>query len=354
MVNLDSLARREFLRLAAFSALSLAGCRDKHHHNPIDTDNPGTPSTPPGPNPQQDFHNFSGSVRDTDGNLISGARVRLRVRNSSLVYEADSNSSGNYVILNIPNGDYVLTLADPNSPQNNFPDFFGYEDPVKLISAQGDISKDFYLIRSLPQLDSTHVSYGRNLLAMLKDVTENNDGRTSLPADSIQKARRFDLSSRVKLFLDPNLPLGYSSEVQTALSQWESETGLPLFALEQDPRFAKIEIYSNSPLHPSNGQKAYTEFVRTETINGVGVIKKATVSLDNSLSPTDARRYSLRELGHILLNAKRGSRDELHAIFKDPNNPDRLLSSGISDDESRVVRAYYGLPIGERLMPYKI
>lgn len=336
MADLENLTRRGFLALSLAGAISLA-CKDKHHRPPIDTDNPSTPDTGPGPNPQQDFHHFSGTIKDTDGNLISGARVNLRVRNSFTTYGADS-VNGNYRIPNVPNGDYVLTLE-------NIPGFFGYEDPIKIISAQGEISKNFFLISASQRLLGT--TY-RNLLDMLKDVTENNDGRDNDPADSVQKVRRFDLATRIKVFLGTSPPLGYAAKVQEALSDWATETGLSLFETTTDQRQANVE-FSYSP----NGQSSRTDILSQETVNSVGIIKKARITLDTSLTLTNVRRYSSRELGFVLLNAKRGSRDDLHIIFKDANNPNNLLSTGITDDEAKVVQAYYGLPIGEKLNPYR-
>lgn len=344
MSDLEKITRRESfgLVLAGLVGALSSSCRERDTYV-TDTDNPETPNTNPGPNPQQDFHHFSGTIQDTNNNLISGSTVKLRVRNNTKTYEAVS-INGDYRILNIPNGDYVLTIE-------NIPGFFAYEDPVKIISAQQDISRNFFLIRSSPLIST---QYG-NLLEILKDVTENNDGRTSARPDSIQKVRRFDLSARVKVFLDSSSQLGssgYSSSVQTALNEWESALGKnpqELFEETALPRDAKIEFS-----YTGIGENARTEIIETETKNGVSIIKKAKVLVDSSLSLTDVRKVALREIGTILLGAKRGSKDQLHAIFKDPNNLNLILSTGITDDESSVVKEYYGLPIGEDLNPYRI
>ena len=340
MTNLENLTRRGFLALSLAGALSLA-CRGKKRGLPVDLDNPSTPDTPPEPQPQQDFHHYSGTIRDTDSNLIPNVNVKLRVRNDVRAYESASDSNGNYRIQNLPNGDYVLTLE-------NIPGFFGYQDPVKIISAQGGISRDFFLIRSSPLIS---IDY-RNLLDMLKDVTENRDGRAGTPADSVQKVRRFDLATKVKVFLDrSSLPgsSGYAASVQAALNEWQAETGLPLFeetilAGDSNIRF----LYANL------GEIARTEILKQETKNGVGIIKKARILIDTNLSLSDVRKATLREVGTVLLGAKRGSKDDIHAIFKNPNNPNLILSTGITDDESKVVKTYYGLPIGEDLNPYRI
>src|SRR3990167_8564474 len=86
----DEISRRKFLALALAGAVGLTGCRRKRRR-PVDNQRPGMPDTNPGPTPQQDFHHFSGTVKDTDNNLVQGARVKLRVMNHVKTYEAVSD-----------------------------------------------------------------------------------------------------------------------------------------------------------------------------------------------------------------------------------------------------------------------
>ncbi|MBS3171338.1 carboxypeptidase regulatory-like domain-containing protein [Candidatus Woesearchaeota archaeon] len=339
----EEISRRKFLALALVGALGLAGCKDKKSRLPlpVDTQRPETPDTSPEPSPQEDFHHFSGTLMDTEGNLVQGARVKLRVRNDFRAYEADSDQNGNYRILNVPNGDYVLTLE-------NIPGFFNYEDSVKIISAHGDISRNFFLIGKHPILST---EYG-DLLEMLKDVTGNRDGRSGTRPDSVQKVRRFDLAGRVKVFLDrQNSPFGsagYAGSVESALNEWQSETGLPLFEETNLSRDAKIKF-----AYSGIGPNGFTQVLEYESRDGVSIIKKAKISIDNNLSLTDVKKVALREVGFVLFSAERYSKDDIHAIFKDPRNPNSISSTGITDDEARVLIAYYGLPIGEDLNPYR-
>jgi hypothetical protein len=338
----EEISRRKFLALALTGALGLAGCRrKKRRHLPVDTQSPETPDTGPGPSPQEDFHHFSGTIRDTDNNLVQGARVRLRLRNDTRTYEADSDQNGSYIISNVPNGDYVLNLE-------NISGFFNYEDQLKIISAQGDISRNFFLIKNQPILST---EYG-NLLEMLKDVTGNRDGRYGTLHDSIQRVRRFDLANKVKVFLDrQNSPFGsagYAGSVESALNEWQSETGLPLFEETNLSRDATLQF-----AYSGIGPNGFTQVLEYDSRDGVSIIKKARISIDDNLSLTDVKKVALRESGFVLLGAERYSKDDIHAVFKDPNVPNLISSTGVTEDEVRVLRAYYGLPIGEDLNPYR-
>jgi len=336
----DEISRRKFLALALAGAVGLTGCRRKRRR-PVDNQRPGMPDTNPGPTPQQDFHHFSGTVKDTDNNLVQGARVKLRVMNDVKTYEAVSDQNGNYTIFNVPNGDYVLNLE-------NISGFFNYEDPVKVISAQGDISRNFFLIKAYPILSTKY----RNLLDVLKDVTGNRDGRAGTMADSVQRTRRFDLANRAKVFLDrANSPFGsagYASSVAAALTEWQAETGTSIFEESSLARDSNIELS-----YAGIGQKGFTQVLEYETRNGVSIIKKAKIFIDNNLSVTDVKKVALREVGHVLFGAERYSKDDIHAVYKDTIN-DSVTATGITEDEARVFRAYYGLPIGEDLNPYRI
>jgi len=51
---------------------------------------------------------LNGTVRDQAGNVLIRASVTLRNTDTNLVYTANSNTTGYYILTNLPPGNYLL------------------------------------------------------------------------------------------------------------------------------------------------------------------------------------------------------------------------------------------------------
>src|SRR5215467_9026661 len=58
------------------------------------------------------FAQLNGTVQDASGRTVAGASVTLRDVGTNLTYTATSNSSGFYVVPNLPHGEYELTVQN--------------------------------------------------------------------------------------------------------------------------------------------------------------------------------------------------------------------------------------------------
>jgi hypothetical protein len=59
------------------------------------------------------FAQLNGTVLDTSGSAVVRAEVNLRAQGTNLTYSAFTNTSGYYVIPNLPPGRYELTVTVP-------------------------------------------------------------------------------------------------------------------------------------------------------------------------------------------------------------------------------------------------
>ena len=103
---------------------------------------------------------LSGTVRNAGNNaVIQGASLLI----SDIKTTAVSDASGNFIIKNIPEGNYTITIS-----------FVGYASNIISIHIKGDTKKDFQLTRSITTLNNvvvTGVSSATNNLAVPFPVT---------------------------------------------------------------------------------------------------------------------------------------------------------------------------------------
>ena len=224
------ISRRELLALGATIILfGSSGCGSGGSSSsggfiPTPSSSAQTPNLPPGVQPQSNYHNYSGSVKDTNGNPLY-ARVSLTqlVQSvSPIIFSDDTDGNGNYFIGSVPNSDFRESASVIATPG----DFFPYGRDVQVISGQGDIGKDFVLIKREPIVSTVYRTNNQpDLLQMIKDISGN------LSTDPIQKVRRFDVSNgKITVYLDRNnASLGYISAIEDALTGWENAFGSGLF-----------------------------------------------------------------------------------------------------------------------------
>ncbi len=318
-MSLEKITRREAMALFGTVFGFIAGCRDKDHDRIVPV---------PGISQDEAFHTVRGNVKDTDGIPIS---TQVSVAN---IGSSSTDSNGNYSISSVPNGTHQLIIDSSG--------FFVYaDDRLRVDPSSGTITRNVRMIRREQLIGTVY----RNLLDMLKDVTENRDGRAGTSPDSIQRVRRFDLGSKIKVYTGNS---SLSTQSDLALRDWESELGRALF------EFSNVIDANIEFEYDATSQKGQTQVIKYDSVNGVGIVQKAKIILDNSLNSTEARKSALREIGHVLFGAERYSKDDVHATFKDPNNQNLIRATGISQDEVNLFNAYYALPIGENLNPYRI
>lgn len=87
--------------------------------------------------------NLSGNISDEKGEKLLGAVLTIKELNISSV----SISDGNYLIKNIPKGEYSLSIS-----------FLGYETITELINIFGDTKKDFVLKEAVTNFEDVVVS----------------------------------------------------------------------------------------------------------------------------------------------------------------------------------------------------
>src|SRR5262249_35330528 len=59
---------------------------------------------------QSDLSTITGTVKDTSGSLVPGAKVGVRNEGTGITREAIANDAGNYTVSNIPAGTYTVTV----------------------------------------------------------------------------------------------------------------------------------------------------------------------------------------------------------------------------------------------------
>ncbi len=333
MSRLEKLTRRECIGFGVAALVSALSCKGKHHD---------IPAPVPGISPDEAYHTATGIVKSTEQAQLN-ASVSFRPLSGNSVFADATDQDGRYLIHGIPNGDHQLSVISQ--------DFFSYvDDKFRVGVSSGTITKDFYLILRQSLTGTDYAS--RSLIEFLKDITGNRDGRFwderfGTRPDSVQRVRRFDLSKKIKVYLGNSPP-----EVQQALSEWESELGRTLFGPSTRSNGDDANIVFS---YVQQGPVSQTEIRNFVPINSVNTIKKAIVSIDSSLSSADVLKAARREIGYVLFGAERYSKDDVHAIFKEPDSskPDIIMATGISDDEVKLFNAYYSLPIGEDLNPYR-
>ena len=337
--------KRDFLKLALVSSL-LAGCgggSDDESNSPA----PPTRTNPnPGPQPQTTEHDYSGHVSDTDGNPLA-VNVSLQELDrhrspTGTSFSTITDTNGNYFMSHIPNGDFRLVVSIPAG-------YFNFSEDFRIVSSSGNLKEDVVLIPKV-SLDSSSVyrDSGNNLsiLEMIKYISGN------LTTDSVQRVRRFDLTSKIGVFFDrSHAPTGYLPGIEGALNEWETQSGLTLFREINNARDANIEVACSTSI----GGKGLTSKLNFETVNGVSVPKKVKVTLDNGLSAANATTVLAREVGYSLFGAERYSKDRNHVTFKDPdylNKNDPLGNFEVNKDEGKALKLFYGMPIGLNLKNY--
>lgn len=342
--NLDSLVetkfdRRDLIKLGGASLLlGLLGCGKAHHQTPIPIpQQPGTPQ--PGPQQQTNYHNYSGFVKDTDGNALAADVSLVQIDSfgnpTGIVFSDATNSSGSYSILNVTNGDYNVQISLS-------PGYFDFKQRIRLVSSLSDVTEDITMIRK-EAISST--SAYKNILDIVKDISGN---RTT---DPVQKVRRFK-DGKIKVFFNrSSAPTGYLASLEDALNDWEVQTGLSLFEETTIDRDSQLTMSYESSI----GGKGLTQLVNLDFENGVSIPGKVKVRIKNNLTISAAKTIFEREVGHSLLGVERYSKDRAHVMFKDPNylnTNDPLGSTSVTADEGKTVRLYRGLPIGLDLRNY--
>ncbi len=337
--------RREFIKLGSTSLLlSFLGCGggggdDGVPHSQV----PGT-TTPPGPQPQTDIHDYSGIITDYEGNPLSVNISLTQIDGfgnpTGVVFSDFSDQNGNYFMDDVVNGDYKFDL---NVPSN----YFGFGKKLKIISSQGNINDNIILIRKEP-LDVNNVYRDSNnnpsILEMIRDISGNK------LTDNVQRVRRFN--GKVKIYLDKNnAPNGYLNSIDDALRQIEAQSGLSLFEEVNIERDSNINLVYDTSL----GSKGLTQLLNSSSVNGVSIPQKVRIKIKDDLSQNVARVVTSREVGYALFGVERYSKDRNHVMFRDPNysnTGDPLGGTFFNSDEGKALKIYSKLPIGLSLKDY--
>ncbi len=342
------LNKRDFLRLAGTtSLLTILGCGDDKGDDNVPPPPPPVAGNPqPGPQQQIDYHNYTGMVRDTDGNPLN-VDVSLsqidQFRNFTGVQFIDTTDQNGRYELIVTNGDYRLGVTIP-------PGYFSFFRDLRIVSSSGNLTEDITLIRKVA-LDPNAFYRNPNtnepsILEMIRDISGNR------LTDTVQRVRRFDIDGKkITYFLDRNnAPSGYLASVLNALRDWEVKSGLSLFEEIGNSRDANI-IMSYERI----GGKGLTDLLNLDSMNGVSIPARVKVRIKDDLSQAVVKAVAAREVGHSLFGKERYSQDRNHAIFKDPNylnTGDPLGGMDVTPDEGNAVKLYYNLPIGLELKNY--
>src|SRR4051794_40987488 len=86
---------------------------------------------------QSDLSSITGSLKDSSGGNISGAKVTVRNESTGITREATTNESGNYIVSNIPAGRYTVTVQAQG--------FKKYERTGNLLDANLPLGVDIVL-----------------------------------------------------------------------------------------------------------------------------------------------------------------------------------------------------------------
>jgi hypothetical protein len=107
-----------------------------------------------------------GTVTDSGGGVVSGAKVLINETNTNVSHEISTNESGNYILPEVPPGTYSVTVAHPGfkkEEKTGVQVLVNSNTRVDLQLKPGDITQAIEVSGAPPQLQTDRADTGRTI-----------------------------------------------------------------------------------------------------------------------------------------------------------------------------------------------
>lgn len=255
-----------------------------------------------------------GSVADSSGASIAGAKVTATETNTGVVHTAKTNESGNYTFPDLRPGTYAVLGEHPGFKKENRKGVtldVNSSQRVDLTLTPGEITETIEVSGAVPQLQTERADTGRVMEAVLLEnlpMGVNGNFQTLLdlvpgttPA-SFQHSQFFNASSSLQTQVNGNLRMGNNYQIEGIDNN--ERTGLLQVLIPPSEAIQMVSVSTtNHDPELGRGTGAVTNVVLksgTNQFHGGAYYK-------NQNSAWDARAYFNPTVGHLAYNYAGGN-----------------------------------------------